>query len=222
MDRKYIFAITLSILGLIIGVMDWIGFKPWIGYEIRLHTSNRPQPEPRPGPQAERRVTLRSRPRMLSKLDVKNMLVKYNFFDKYKNKSGDFENDFVDNRNATVTDRATGLMWQWPGLDDMTYVETRAYIMTYEEAQAYVMELNRNKFAGYSNWRLPTIEELMSLMESKEVDGRYIDPVFKFYWHCWSADKYSFELVWYARFDFGGAYLDGFKDNLPVRVVRFR
>lgn len=53
MDKKNVFAITLSVLGLIIGVMDWIGFKPWTGYRIRLErTSDKPEPRSEPRPES--------------------------------------------------------------------------------------------------------------------------------------------------------------------------
>ena len=59
---------------------------------------------------------------------------------------------YVDNGNGTVTDQVTGLMW------------TQDYFgkMTYSEAISYA---NGFSYAGYSDWRLPTIKELYSLMD---------------------------------------------------------
>ncbi len=102
--------------------------------------------------------------------DVKGMPVKYKFFDMTKNKSGDFKNVFKDNEDGTVSDQATGLMWQQSGSDNY---------LKYDMAQEYIDGLNREKFAGYGDWRLPTLEELASLMEPKEMNGDlYIDPIF--------------------------------------------
>ncbi len=142
---------------------------------------------------------IRSQPRTLSVADVKKMLVKHNFFDSKWNESGDFKNDFVKSRDGeTVRDRATGLMWQQSG----------SMQIIYKKKQVYFKELNGKRFAGYSDWRLPTIEELMSLMERKEVNNLYIDPVFVFgskqVW-CWSADKRPSGSVWFAFFIIGGA-----------------
>jgi hypothetical protein len=56
-----------------------------------------------------------------------------------------------------ILDRSTGLMWQKgcsKGGDDAP------------KAADYVAELNRERFAGYSDWRVPTMEELATLMES--------------------------------------------------------
>ncbi|ETR68853.1 MAG: hypothetical protein OMM_04312 [Candidatus Magnetoglobus multicellularis str. Araruama] len=105
-----------------------------------------------------KRIKLRSTPMRLDSDDVEAMLKKYNFFDKYNNKSGNFENNFVDNGDNTVFDRRTGLMWQKSGSDNY---------MSFDSAEKYVQKLNRRNFAGYSDWRLPTIEELASLMENK-------------------------------------------------------
>ncbi|MBW2573098.1 MAG: DUF1566 domain-containing protein, partial [Deltaproteobacteria bacterium] len=63
-------------------------------------------------------VSLRSQAKQISDKDVKAMLTTYNFFDRTKNPGGAFVNDFVDNGNGTVTDRATGLMWQKDGSSD--------------------------------------------------------------------------------------------------------
>ncbi|MDM8525600.1 caspase family protein [Desulfococcaceae bacterium HSG8] len=179
-----------------------------------------PEPKPVAAPEPEPAVTgdiirLRSQPRTLSYEDVKKMLVKYNFFDSNSNKSGDFENDFVKSSDGkTVTDRKTGLMWQQSGSDKR---------MSHNYAQAYVGKLNSRQFAGYSDWRLPTVEELASLLESKEVNGRYIDSVFdeKQYW-CWSSDKRSSGSAWSVYFDYGYVGWYDLDDDYYVRGVRSR
>ncbi len=161
-------------------------------------------------------VRLRSQPRTLSDEDCKKMVAEHNFYDKYKNESGDFENDFVKSSDGkTVTDRKTGLMWQQSGSDEG---------MTYKDAQAYVRKLNSRQFAGHSDWRLPTIEELASLMENREMNGDlHIDPVFdkKQRW-CWSADKGASGSAWLANFYYGivgRLFVDG---SSHVRAVRSR
>ncbi|MDM8522850.1 DUF1566 domain-containing protein [Desulfococcaceae bacterium HSG8] len=160
-------------------------------------------------------IRLRSQPRTLSDEDVKKMLAKHNFFDSDWNKSGDFENDFVKSSDGkTVTDRRTGLMWQQSGSDDS---------MTYKNAQAYVRKLNSRQFAGYSDWRLPTVEKLASLLKSKEVNGLYIDPVFdrEQFW-CWSSDKRSSGSAWGVNFYSGNVSWDYLEYNFYVRGVRSR
>ncbi|MDM8522526.1 SUMF1/EgtB/PvdO family nonheme iron enzyme [Desulfococcaceae bacterium HSG8] len=167
-------------------------------------------PEPRERPATGPIYRLRSEPRKLSEKDGKAMLAKYNFF----NKSGDFRNDFTDNGDGTVTDHITWLMWQRSGADDL---------MTFEEAWAYVDDLNSKQFAGYSDWRLPTLEELASLIENKEAEGFCIDPIFdKRQRWCWSSDKRSSGSAWLVDFsdiDIGWSDLN---DPSYVRGVRSR
>ena len=161
---------------------------------------------------------LRSRPRRLSNEDIRAMIEKHNFFCKrvrgaeekhWHNRTGDFENDFVKIRK-TVRDMATGLMWQQSGPK-----------MEYKKAQDYVGDLNRNQFTGYNDWRLPTMEELMSLMEGKKTDGRYIDPVFdRKLLRCWSADKQESGEVWVVDFDHGYVDCISYVGIRSVQVVR--
>ncbi len=55
-----------------------------------------------------------------------------------------------------VFDHATGLLWQQCGSDKTLY---------YKKAQKYIETLNRQQFAGHSDWRLPTLEEVVSFMK---------------------------------------------------------
>ena len=73
------------------------------------------------------------------------------------------ENNFVDNGDGTVTDLATGLMWQKS--DD-------SIARDWEDALAYSEDL---ELAGYTNWRLPNAKELQSIVD---YSGSYpaIDP----------------------------------------------
>jgi hypothetical protein len=117
----------------------------------------------------------------LNKKDIETVVKNYNFFDKELNEKGDFPNDFVDNGDGTITDRATGLMWEQKG----SKKEKSGYY-----AKKHIKTLNKKKFAGYDDWRIPTIEELYSLLEPTTNKQLYINPVFatKAY-HCWSTDE---------------------------------
>lgn len=81
-------------------------------------------------------------------------------------------NRFTDNGDGTVTDHATGLMW---------LQRDSGRGMDWASALQWAEELN---FAGHSDWRLPDIKELQSLVDysrSPETTGSAaIDPVF----HC--------------------------------------
>ena len=66
------------------------------------------------------------------------------------------ENIFLDNGDGTITDLATGLMWQ--AVDDGTSRD-------WEEALAYAENL---ELAGYDDWRLPNAKELQSIVDYDE------------------------------------------------------
>ncbi len=130
----------------------------------------------------------RTESRTLSEDDVEQMLARHGFFDSRKNSSGKgFDNDFklIERQGKKlVLDRASGLTWQQSGSSEY---------LNYKNAEAYVKDLNKKTFAGYRDWRLPTLEEAMSLMEpQKNREDLYIAPVFdaKQEW-IWTADKAS-------------------------------
>jgi len=79
-------------------------------------------------------------------------------------------NNFFDNGNGTITDNATGLMWQQS--DDGT---TRDW----ENALSYAENLT---LAGYNDWRLPNVKELQSIVDytrSPDItNSAAIDPLF--------------------------------------------
>lgn len=58
--------------------------------------------------------------------------------------------------NKIVIDHATKLMWHQSG---------STYGMNWEKAKRWVKLLNKRGYAGYYDWRLPTIEEASSLLE---------------------------------------------------------
>jgi hypothetical protein len=128
------------------------------------------------------RVSLRTEPmKIMSRGKIKSMVAKYDFFDSSINLSGSFDNYFVDNNDGTVTDMATMLMWEKSG-------SIRS--IDYDRSNAYIKLLKRERFAGYSDWRLPTLEELASLLEKGEQKGVHIDPVFgNKQIRCWTIDR---------------------------------
>jgi hypothetical protein len=151
------------------------------------------------------RVLLRRQPKaILNQMGIRRILVQYNFFEISMNTHGSFANDLVDNNDETLTDNATGLMWQKGG--SLELLDNR-------RAKEYIKQLNSQRFAGYSDWRMPTIEELMSLLNSHKNNGVYIAPAFaNQQTTCWSADQTEYR---------SGAWIISFSRG-EVRQARWR
>ena len=66
------------------------------------------------------------------------------------------KNDFHENGDGTITDRATGLMWA---------KTDSGRGLNWQEALAWVQEQNARKYLGYDDWRLPNIKELQSIVD---------------------------------------------------------
>ncbi|MFH1216134.1 MAG: DUF1566 domain-containing protein [Pseudomonadota bacterium] len=109
-------------------------------------------------------------PELIGEDDVPAIIRQGNFFDSQHNPSGEFTNFLVDNGDGlTVTDKTTGIMWQRGGCD----------INSIRKIQAYIRQLNDEKFAGYDDWRLPTMTEALSLLEpQKNSNGQHLNPCF--------------------------------------------
>ena len=122
-------------------------------------------------------------------------------------------NDFEDNGDETISDDATGLMWQKSGSPNR---------MTNKDAPAYIEKLNREKFAGYGDWRLPTVDELKSLLtKQKQSNGLYINPIFDKTQHwCWTSDQCASGGAWYVYFNLGFVYRDNLDYGYYARAVR--
>ena len=116
-------------------------------------------------------VQLQNQTKLRQEDDISASLSKYNFFDSTRNQTGSFANFLVDNGdNQTITDKVTGLMWQQSG-EDLTSIR---------RMRANVNRLNDDTFAGFSDWRLPTMEEALSLMTPDiHKNDLHMDPCFK-------------------------------------------
>lgn len=84
-----------------------------------------------------------------------------------------------------ILDYATALMWQQSGSS-----ERIAGGGEDKGPQQYIGQLNRQQLGGFADWRLPTIEELASLLEPIGINQElFIDPMFNSTQKdCWSSD----------------------------------
>lgn len=131
------------------------------------------------------------------------------------------QNSFVDNRDGTITDNATSLMWAQN--DNGTG-------LNWEEALAWLETQKAAAYLGYGDWRLPNAKELQSIVDysrSPDTTGSAaIDPLlnvtsitnetgeadYPFYWtgttHAnWSETSGGFGA--YVAFGRAMGYMDG-------------
>ena len=101
---------------------------------------------------------------------VRRLIRQWNFYDAEINPDGFFDNQFADAGEAlAVVDEKTGLMWQRVGLD----------LCSIRSMKGRIEQLNLEGFAGYHDWRMPTLEEAMSLMEpAVNAKGVHLHPCF--------------------------------------------
>ena len=82
-------------------------------------------------------------------------------------------NNFIDNKNGTITDKATSLMWsQADSLKGMDWAT----------ALKWVQKKNKENYLGYSDWKLPDVKELQSIVDytrsPSASNSAAIDPIF--------------------------------------------
>jgi len=116
--------------------------------------------------------------------------------------------------DKVVVDNATGLMWHQSGSDDW---------VSWDEAKEWVEDLNSEEgYAGYQDWRLPTVDEAASLLEPSKKNGNlYIDPIFSNRQkRIWTGDKFDSPRAWCVHFGSGHVSWYGSIPSHYVRPVR--
>ncbi len=168
---------------------------------------------PTPSPSAFQKISLRSEPLQVSEDEFREVfgLAKnrrpLNYFQKRFEVQGD-----------VVVEKATGLMWQKSGSSKK---------MAHEDALKYIEQLNQERFAGFDDWRLPTVPELLSLEEpGEQSNDLYLDPIFDSKQEvCWSADTLpskegSRGAAWVVSFNTGSVLNRYLGSPYYVRAVR--
>jgi len=154
-------------------------------------------------------LSLRSTPVKINSLDAQDSFA----LDGLWRPAKFIANDLEVNPDETVTDLATGLVWQQSGSE---------FPLTWSGAKAYIQELNSSGFAGSHSWRLPTVEELLTLLtELPQGEDYCIEPVFdQRQKRIWSCDRRSFVAAWYVSVDMGYVAWQDFTGYYYVRAVR--
>ncbi len=134
----------------------------------------------------EQPIELRADPKNANIDEVDSAVLKFNFNVGDSRSKGCFINALQSNTDGTVTDYATRLMWK-----QKIYTS-----VSRAEADTYIRSLNDKKFAGNSDWRLPTTEEMASLVDSyRSTSNSYLDAHFfrKIGANYMTSDTYTYE-----------------------------
>lgn len=179
---------------------------------IAQATNNIPDSEGRrPAPS----IFLRKDKQSLDSDDVQSMLKSIGFFDISRNETGiGIAHDYDQLTDILLIDNTTGLMWQRGG---------SLNFMSYEDAESWIKKRKEEGYAGFNDWRLPTLEEAMSLMErEKNNSDLYINPVFdKDQKQIWTSDLMKGEsAAWVVYFYHGICGTIDLDNSNYVRAVR--
>lgn len=179
----------------------------------------------------ETRISLRSTPmKNLTREAVAALVKRFDFYTHnwssvksvWDNPTGKgIKSDFmVTGDSSVIYDGSTGLMWEQSGSTSK---------LSQREMKDYIAQLNQKKFAGYGNWRLPTLEEAITLIKPKTTDSfqnigsGYIDAKFDpQQQYIFTSDLWSGYNVqrWYVYFNIGNLGHSFFSEDSRYAYVR--
>jgi hypothetical protein len=138
------------------------------------------------------------------------------------------DSQLVDDGDGTITDTATSLIWRQcsEGQANDTSCTGSALTYTWQQALQIPQTLNTSGgFAGHSDWRLPNLKELRSIVEeacySPSINStRFPNTPSSGFWSA-SAYAYGSSYAWSVDFYHGYSYYFGNRSgSLHVRLVR--
>lgn len=149
----------------------------------------------------------------------------YNLEKEYFEKLDD--DNLVDNTSNKLTspnakvwiDTDTNLMWQ-------VKIDYDIADCNWDEATEYALKLNRKKYGGFRDWRIPSKNELESLLTKNKYKNKYYiqAPLFESMngWSggFWTSSEFSNTKAWRVGFGHGYSFRDDKTRSFYVRCVR--
>ncbi len=91
-----------------------------------------------------------------------------------------------------VIDHTTELMWHQAGSSEY---------FNLKKANKWLKTINKKSYAGFDDWRLPTLEEASSLLEFSAKSGKFIHTIFdEKQWGTWTDDKSDKGHAWIVTY----------------------
>jgi len=119
---------------------------------------------------------------------------------------------FTDNLNNTVKDNLTGLVWT-------KNANLPGGTLTWQAALDYVAGMNAGTYEnfGYTDWRLPNVNELKSLIDNSKYDlalpqGQPFTNVQSYYYWSSTTNAYYTDYAWFVNMSYGYVSYD-YKSN---------
>ncbi|MCI5189078.1 MAG: DUF1566 domain-containing protein [Candidatus Electrothrix sp. AW5] len=119
----------------------------------------------------------------------------------------------IDNGDGTITDSKTGLMWKQcvEGLSGSDCTTGSADTFTWQEALQQPGVVNGTGFANYTDWRLPNIRELRSIVEEQCFNPainatRFPSTPGSYVWSGSPAISYNSDCAWSVDFSDGRSF----------------
>ena len=182
-------------------------------------------------------IRLRSNYITLSETDVISMLKQKGFIESKKNPSGKFIHEYElvkIKEDKVILDYATGLMWHPSGSNISINI---VFSPSSRKAKNWLNKLNMKGYAGFHDWRYPTVEEAASLLEKFKWEGPpslsskytkdgyiYVNPIFPLKQKViWTGDKESSDNNWVVNLYSGEIFPVEFKKSpfiIDIRPVR--
>ena len=165
-------------------------------------------------------MLLRSTPRTdFDRAAANQMIVERNFFDSSRNKDGRPAAESLNTllNGALVEDRATGRIWTRSCGAALPFIGQT-------HARMAVWKANADRLGGSDDWRLPTLEEAMSLMTREaNAKGLFISHHLSDDGYVLTCDTYAggdMSLVWIACYAHGDCQTVPTHAPVPARLVR--
>jgi hypothetical protein len=134
--------------------------------------------------------------------------------------------NYIDNGDGTILDASNGLIWQkcnigqyWSGIK----CSGDPNQLIWKDASEYAENI---QLAGYNDWRLPTLEELTTLLDVSQTEPPYINSIFSQYsdtFGTWTSDKHEYleDTIYIVHFGAGGqGTADIYNSFIDSRAVR--
>jgi len=123
-----------------------------------------------------------------------------------------------ENNKLTWIDKETGLVWE---VKNRKKIEKK---FNFDESIRYAQKLNKESYAGFCDWRVPTKEELHTIVTEKKHNGKYTKEALSknsssVYWSSTTVASVT-SSAWGVDFSFGNDYLYVKTGTNFVRCVR--